>query len=86
MTSRDRRRSQVVREVRRRARGEVTIGEHPRACGKLRYASKSEAKSAIRRAMGFGNLREKELMSCYWCDKCDAWHIGHDRRRPEVRP
>jgi hypothetical protein len=51
------------------------------ACGKICHPSRSAAKSAIRRTMGKGSMTEKELMREYYCEKCSAWHAGHERYR-----
>jgi hypothetical protein len=80
------RRAVRFREFQREQKNSYRTGGCPIACGKACHASKSEAKRAIRRAIGDGNMWGKELMSHYWCGKCSAWHIGHSRPREERKP
>lgn len=78
--ARRKRRAEAFRALDRRMR-EVHFGQGPPvACAKLCYGSKSEARSAMRATIGSGTTREKELLNVYFCPKCDAWHIGHDRQ------
>jgi hypothetical protein len=78
-----RRRAARYRDMAKEERDKYRSGMRPVACGKVCYPSKSEAKSSVRRVLGDGTLWGKELMSHYWCVKCDAWNIGH--RRTEAR-
>lgn len=79
-------RAENSREIARRLRGPRAYGLHPTGCGKARYGSKSEARSALRRSMGKGTMKGKEYMDFYRCERCEAWHIGHSRFGTIGRP
>lgn len=44
--------------------------------GKVRYASRKAAKTALRRLRGQGGARDDHVHA-YRCDWCDFWHLGH---------
>ncbi len=58
-------------------------------CHKIKYKSQGEAKSAAsllnvsaRARAGSGKLRaRKDKAKSYWCGICNAFHVGHPKRR-----
>jgi hypothetical protein len=69
--------AQKYRELNKAERTRRPAGGLILACGKICIASQSAAKSEIRRAKGRADP-DKDTLNYYWCDKCTAYHIGHD--------
>jgi len=54
-------------------------------CGKRRYHSPREAalaKAELVRKQERGDHKPGPLHT-YWCERCVAWHVGHDTRALE---
>jgi hypothetical protein len=59
------------------------------ACGKICHPSKHLAKSAMKALIGSGeSVGDKGRLNVYYCDNCEAWHVGHVPKRgvPTIRP
>lgn len=57
-------------------------------CGKFMFPSRTQAKKSLKRLTKGGATRDRgraALLGVYRCDKCDAWHVGHGRKKGEVR-
>lgn len=50
------------------------------SCGKVKYQSHGAANRARIRMIenGSGDPCNDDLLGQYWCDDCDAYHVGHN--------
>lgn len=61
--------------------------KRPRSCyrydgtAKAVYPSRSAALSALRADVG--NEYRRRNLNTYWCERCEGWHLGHDRRKDQ---
>jgi hypothetical protein len=79
MSSRElkKKRSKKYRSLDKAERNRRPAGGLVIACGKICIHSASAAKSEIRRVKGRADP-DKDSLNYYWCNKCTAYHIGHD--------
>jgi hypothetical protein len=69
--------SRLSERVRPQDVGKLTPGLTRQCEGKARYPSR---RNAVGKAANI-ERRFGEPMSAYRCRVCNAWHIGHDKRR-----
>lgn len=50
------------------------------SCGKLSFEHRSEARRSRKRLIKSGTTDRAEAwrLGIYWCDRCEAYHVGHD--------
>ena len=64
----------------RKKQNQVKHG-HRGPCGKICHKEKGIAESALKNLETSGRLINKDGdFVSYHCPRCDAWHIGHNRR------
>jgi hypothetical protein len=60
----------------------VETRNYERQCkGKRTYASKKNARKAIRRTVTKYGAERYSTLSVYLCPHCGWWHFGHSRRK-----
>lgn len=79
MAARRAKRAQVYRDINKSYKD--AIGGIILACGKVCHPSKQSAKSSVRKLVGKGSVADRHLLNAYHCDKCNAWHVGHNHTK-----
>ena len=51
------------------------------ACGKLRHATAALAEIACADLRRSDSAKRRKLLGVYYCRTCEAWHVGHTKRR-----
>ena len=62
--------------------------EPARVCGKLCFPSASRARRQVKQMVASHFTDRPELLNAYYCEPCEAWHVGHrgQGRREGRRP
>jgi len=58
-------------------------------CGKRRHYSPVEAQAHVKELEALdrssGRTRLDQELHTYWCDRCEAFHVGHRQRKGGTR-
>lgn len=55
---------------------------HINRCGKLTYASRRDATTALKALLSRQTQRTRRHLHSYACPDCGQWHLGHAAPRP----